>query len=351
MKTIKVGVMGAGAISRNHCNGITMHKQAELVGIADIHQGRRRAVKKQFGIARQYTNIKDMIADPDIDAVSIALPTHQHAAAAIASLEAGKHVMLDKPFAMNQKEAKAVIAASKKAGKVCLVGMNQRFTEDAQTVKTLIQRGDLGSVYYMRSYWLRRAGAPRFGTWFGQKSKSGGGCLLDIGCHMLDLGLFLLNNFKPEVVMGSTYTKFCNRGLGEGQWGHSDPGKHIFNVDDFAGAMIKLKGGATIQLEVSWAGHQATAENWNGELMGTEGGALVYPATLYRNAKRKGEYEIVRPEDVKLRYPACNRSHNWIDVILKKDRACCTLEQNLVVQKVIDAIYASSKSGKEARVK
>jgi predicted dehydrogenase len=351
MPSVRVGVIGAGAIAPAHCLGVLKHPKAELVGVADASKERARLLQKEFAIPRLYTRVDDLLLDPDVDAVSIALPTCLHAATAIMALEAGKHVMLDKPFAMNREEAKAVIDAARKSKRVFTVGMNQRFARDSQVIRTLVERGDLGEVYHAKAYWNRRSGAPRFGTWFCEKKKSGGGSLLDIGVHMLDLCLALVGNFKPLSVSGSVYTRFGNRGLGEGGWGKSDVGRKVFDVDDLAAAFIKLKGGVSVVLETSWARHQAEHSRNNVELFGTDAGASVYPARLYRFGRKKGEYDVVEPQGVQIRHRDCDRMVNWIGAILGHEELECTPEQSLAVQKIIDAIYESATTGREVKIR
>lgn len=350
MKTVKVGVLGAGGIGPSHCAGVRNHPRAELVAVADSHRGRAEGLAKQFQIPRVYTRIEDLIADPDIDAIGVALPTFLHAPAAIAALKAGKHVLLDKPFVMNQGEALKVIEAAKKSRRICTVGMNQRFHPHAQIVRVLARRGDLGDIYHGKAYWCRRMGSPKFGTWFCEKKSSGGGSLLDIGVHALDLCLSLMNNFKPVCVSGVTYSKLGPRGIGEGGWGKSDVEKKPFDVDDMAGALIKLRGGASVILEASWIRHQAEPERLNVELYGTEGGAQVYPAKAFKLNAKTGEYAVVDGHRDPLPYPHCDRMVNWIDAIVGAAKIECTLDQSLAVQKIIDAIYQSSKTGREVRI-
>ena len=350
MSSVKVGVIGAGAIAPSHCRGVIKHKKGELVAIADTHAGRAEAIKNEYHIPRMYTAIEDIIADPDIDAITIALPTCLHAEVALAALDAGKHVLLDKPFAMNMAEAQEVIKASQKNGNVFAVGMNQRFNESTQTIRALIARGELGELYHGEALWCRRAGAPKFGTWFGDKSKSGGGALLDIGVHALDLCLHLLGNFEPEAVTGSSYTKFGNRGLGEGGWGKSDRGEVVFDVDDFTAAFIKLAGGVSVILKASWARHQSEANRMNVEVFGTEAGATVNPPRICRYAEDPKEYEVVDVQGIPLRYPECDRLVNWLDAIAGDDELECKPQQSLAVQKIIDGIYESSKTGREVRI-
>ncbi|MBN2710885.1 MAG: Gfo/Idh/MocA family oxidoreductase, partial [Planctomycetes bacterium] len=211
----------------------------------------------------------------------------------------------------------------------------------------------LGEIYHGKAKWLRRTGCPKFGTWFGEKKLAGGGALLDIGVHMLDLCLFLMDSWKPECVTGQVYTKFGNRGLGEGGWGKSDKKKKFkFDVDDFASGFIKFKGGATIELNVSWAIHQENPNSMGVDIFGTEGGASAYPnAKIYRYGKKQGEYEVVEPQNVKISMPHANRHVNWIDAILKQDKPLCTLDQALTIQKILDGIYKSSQTGRESVIK
>ncbi len=351
MDKVRVGIIGAGAIANSHCDGINKHSQAKVIAVADMSQERMTVLAAKYGIDKLYTKWEDLLANRDIDAVSIALPNALHAPVAQAALKAGKHVILDKPFALNQKEALGVIAAAKKTHKIFMLGMNQRLSREAQTIRALASRGDLGEIYHAKAYWLRRSGSPKFGTWFTRKDMSGGGCMMDIGVHMLDLCLHLMGNFKPVAVSGATYTKFGHRGIGEGGWGMSDRGQPVFDVDDFATALIKFQNGATVELNASWVLHMDQANKNNVELFGADAGASVNPLRIFRFGKNKGEYEVVEPQNVKLACPHMNRFINWIDVILGKDKPICTPEEALAVQKILDAIYLSSATGKEVRIK
>lgn len=349
MSKLRVGIIGAGAISPSHCIGIGSHAGAEIAAVADTNRERAEALAKEYGIPQIYGSVEELLADDSIDAVSIALPTFLHAPTAKAALEAGKHVHSDKPFALNQQEASQVVEAARASGKIMMVGMNQRFTPEAQAIRSRVERGELGEIYYAKAYWLRRAGIPKFGTWFGDKSRSGGGALLDIGVHGLDLCLSLIGNFKPLSVSGFSYTKFGNRKLGEGGWGKSEKGEHIFNVDDLAGALIRLEGGVTVHLEASWARHQESRNLHDVELFGTEAGASVFPARLYRFYDGDG-YQTMELSSSEPHYPHFNRFHNWIDAIRGDDKAECTLDQAYAVQRIIDAIYESASSGRDVQI-
>ncbi len=350
MRKIRIGMIGAGAIAPMHCRGILSHPSGELVALADSSRERADALAREFRIPTVYRDYRKLIDDRSIEAVSVALPNFLHAPVTIAALEAGKHVLLEKPFATSEAEALSVIGAAERSGRILTVGMNQRFTVEAQTVRALVERGELGEVYHLKAHWTRRSGAPRFGTWFADRKRSGGGALLDIGVHMLDLALSLIGNFSPLAVSGFSYSKFGSRGLGEGSWGKSDPGERIFDVDDFAGALVRLQGGVTLELEASWARHQAAPDSRDVELFGTEGGATVFPPRLFKGLSGGRGYETIELQDGPLRYPGADRHHNWIDAILGVAGIECTLSQALAVQRIIDAVYRSAENGRETRL-
>ncbi len=350
--TLNIGIIGAGAIANDHCHNVNSYEGAEAVAVADLSPKRRNEVKKEWQMSRAYGTWEELVADPGIDAVTIALPNALHAAAALAALNAGKHVLIDKPFTLNYAEAKRCADTARRKRRTLMVGMNQRYGNEAQTMRAIVERGDLGDIYHTKAYWYRRTGSPKFGTWFVNKALSGGGCLLDIGVHILDLGMYLGGSWDPVAVSGQAYTKFGNRGLGEGGWGKSDRNKKIkFDVDDFATALIKCRNGATIELNVSWVLHQEQGNRHNVELYGTEAGASLLPMKLYRFGKKKGEYEVVEPQDVNVKDKRSSRQHDWLDTITGKRKTICTMQQSLTVQKVLDAIYKSSETGREVRIR
>ena len=350
--TIKVGMIGAGAIADDHCNAINRYNGAAVAAVAEINTGRRDALQKKYTIAKAYEKWQDLVADPDLDAVAIALPNALHAPVSLAAIQAGKHVLLDKPFALSYAEAKRVVDAARRNKKILMIGMNQRYVQNSQMLKAIVDRGELGEIYHTKACWCRRMGSPKFGTWFVNKKLSGGGCMLDIGVHILDLALHLIDNWQPVSVSGQVYGKFGHRGIGEGGWGKSDRNAKLkFDVEDFATGLIKFRNQATLELNVSWVLHQEQGDRHNVELYGTQAGASLIPLKLFRQAKRKGEYEVVVPQNVKIPRRCENRQFNWLDAIRGKDKPLCTMDQSLVVQRILDAIYASSASGKEVRIR
>ena len=227
------------------------------------------------------------------------------------------------------------------------MGMNQRYARSSQQIRALKKAGRFGEVYHAKAYWMRRSGIPKFGTWFGNKALAGGGAVLDIGVHMLDLALHVTDLWEPVSVTGATYTKFGNRGLGEGGWGKSDATDIEFDVDDFATALIKFEGGATVSLDVSWACHQPEVNRNNVQVFGTEGGALAYPGEVYRYGE--DGYAVESNLTTEPALPHCDRFHNFINCILGTEQPLTTIDEALALQRILDAIYESCRTGSEVR--
>lgn len=350
MSIVRYGIIGSGMITHSSAKAIQGNDQSEVITAWDPHEGRKNDLCEKFDIPTPAASAKELLSNPDVDVVYVATPNKFHAPWALEVLKAGKHCLLEKPFAMNTAEAKKVITAARKSGKVFGLGMNQRFAESPQKIKTLVEKGIFGDIYHGKAFWRRRSGIPRLQSWFGNKPLAGGGALLDIGVHLLDLCLYTMDNFEPQAVSGVTYTKFGNRGLAEGGWGISDRDPKLkFTVDDFASAMIKLKGGATVTLDVTWACHTGNP-NMNVELFGTEAGASLYPAEVYRFSDI-AEYEVAKNIKADIKYKHCCRFANFTKAVLGEEEVCAKVEQSLAVQKILDAIYESSKTGKEVRIR
>ena len=348
-KVVKAGVIGCGQIGLAHINGLNSSPNAEVIAVADVSKKRVKAAAKEHNVANAYEDYKELLANPDIDAITVALPNYLHAAACLDALAAGKHVCCEKPFAMNANEAQAIVSLAKKKRKTFMLGMNFRFDPDVQTMKAYVDRGELGDVYHARAVWLRRAGIPRIGSWFTQKRLSGGGGMLDIGVHLLDATMHLMGSFKPRAVSGQVFTNFGDRGMGDGSWGMSEIDKKAkFDVDDHATGYIKLAGGKSLAIEISWAAFQEEANTRGIDLFGSEGGGSLFPAKVFK--KRGPNYETIIPDGVELPLPI-ERMHHFVDCIVEKKKPVCAMDQSLAVQKILDGLYESSKTGKEVRIK
>jgi predicted dehydrogenase len=344
---VRFGVLGAGQISRAACQEISRHPNARIVALSDPHPERLAELSTSLGGVPTFTSNEALLAQPELDAVFIATPNAFHAPLALHALAAGKHVLVEKPFATNAIEAAAVVEQAQHSGKLLSVGMNQRFRSESQRVRALVQSGTLGHVYHAKAFWFRRAGIPKLGTWFGKKALAGGGALYDIGVHLLDLALFVMDKFEPISVSGQTYSTFGPRGIGEGGWGMSERAHADFDVDDGATALLRFDDGATLTLDVSWAIHQKEPDRMNVLLHGSEAGAGCYPGEIYRSGREKGAYETATLTETPLAYPHANRFHNFIGAVLGTEELCVTPAQALAVQRILDAIYESSRLGRE----
>lgn len=346
---LRCAVIGAGAIGLEHLNSLSQCPRATAVAIGETNPARAKEAADRFKLPRIYSDYRELLEQADIDAVTIALPNYLHAPVAIEALKARKHVLIEKPMAMNAKEASKIIDAAAKMRRTIMVGLNFRFNRQTQLARTVIQRGDLGEIYHARCFWLRHHGIPRIGSWFTQKKLAGGGATYDIGAHVLDTCLHLMGDFEVASVCGQIHSKFGSRGIGEINWGRSeiDPAK-TFDVDDYGTALIKMKSGRSVNFEVSWAAHQPTDGRENGvDLLGTQAGLSLYPARLFRQGP--SGYETIQLTGVKTPYPE-DRIHHFVNAVLEGKKPMITVEESLKVQQVLDAIYTSSATGKEVKL-
>jgi predicted dehydrogenase len=347
-QAFRVAVMGAGAIGHDHLASFQQHPAATVAAICELSPARGREAADRYGVPVLVTDYRALIARPDIDVVSIALPNYLHAPVALAALRAGKHVMVDKPMTTSARDAARLVTEAKRRGLLLMVGQSHRFFPEVQTARQLVAAGAIGDVYHAKTAICFRRGIPRIGSWFTQKKFAGGGCLYDIGVHALDRGLFLLGEFEAVAVSGQTYAQMGPRGRGNGGWGRSeiDP-KMPFDVDDLALALIKLQSGRTVLLEVSWAAYQAEPVVNATQLFGTEGGLSVPPLRVIRPTKRGYATEDV---DAAPLLAHSNRMVHFIDCLLGRAEPLVRPEESLAVQKILDAIYRSAATGREVRL-
>ena len=332
-----MAVVGVG-MGRCFVSALKGHPNAEVVAICDVNEERARRVAEEFDVPKVYTDYKEMLQDPKINAVGVSTPNFLHAPVAIAAFEAGKNVLCEKPQATNAKEGQAMVDAAKKANKVFMMGFNNRFRADTQLLKRYIENGELGEIYYAKTGWVRRAGIPGLGGWFTTKAMSGGGPLIDLGVHVLDLTLWLMGNPRPVSVMGSSYAKFGPK-LAEKQGG-------TYDVEDLAAGFIKLENGGTVILEASWQQY-VERERIYSTLCGTEGGADVEPFRIYKcingnQADITPHFHPVSGHDMEVRH--------FVECLLSGDEPLATGEHGLHIMKILDAIYESTNTGKSVDI-
>src|ERR1051325_4737851 len=219
---LRCAVIGAGAIGIEHLNSLLHCARAATVALAETNPTRLREVAEKFHVPRTFTNYQELLEQPDIDAVTIALPNFLHAPVAIDALNARKHVLIERPMATNAKDAARIVAAAQKSRRTAMVAKNFRFDRHMQTARAAVQRGDLGEIYHARGFSHRHSDIPRIGSWFTQKQLAGGGCMADSGSMLLDALFHLLDDFDVVSVTATAHAKFGTRGRGEGSRGRSD---------------------------------------------------------------------------------------------------------------------------------
>jgi len=343
MDKIRVGVIGLG-IGRHHIRGYQTHPAAEVVAIADPDKVRLYEIGNQYGVDKRYISGEQMIEQEGLDVVSVATPNKFHKSLTIAALEAGCHVLCEKPMAMNAQEARAMLAAAEKVDKRLMIDFSYRFSEQSQALKAQVESGVLGEVYFARTLWHRRRGLPRFGGWFGQKALSGGGPLIDLGVHRLDLALWLMGYPRPVWVMGRTYDPIASalateQGLD-------------YDVEDLAVAMITFENGATLELEASWAAYVQEKEWMETRLFGTQGGLVQrnlnetyeFEAEIY--VERDGVEFDVKLHPSRRHDPSLNAMYHFVDSIVNDTPHTATGEEGLLVMEILDAIYQSAEEGR-----
>src|ERR1700744_2723524 len=268
-QVIRAGIIGGGWPGGQHAKGYKEAGGFKVVAVADLIPDRRRKIVEQYGATKEFNDATELLKDKEIDCVSVCLPNFLHAPITIAALKAGKHVICEKPPAMSASEAKKIEAAATKSKKVVLYSVQRRFGGAEQAAKQAIAKGYAGEVYHARAAWMRTRGIPIGTGWFIDKSKSGGGALIDIGVHMLDLAWYLLGQPKPISAYGVVYQKF--KSLVDT--------KHTFDVDDSAFALIRFENGKSLEVGASWALNQPPQQQGGVvRIFGDAGSVDVYTA-------------------------------------------------------------------------
>lgn len=339
-ETIKVGIIGGGWPGNAHAQGYLQAGGFKVVAVADLIPERRRKMMTETGAPTEYADALDLVRDKNVDAVSVCLPTHLHAPVTIAALRAGKHVVCEKPPGLTTAEAKKMMAAGQKSGKVLLYALQRRFGVHEQAAKQAITKGYAGDVYHARAVWTRTRGIPIGTGWFTQKEKSGGGALIDLGTPMLDLGWYLLGQPRPLSVYGVTHRRLAETAIPQGL---------PFDVEDAAFAVIKFEGGKSLELSTSWALNQPPAQNGVVcRAFGTGGALEVYTPhgpVLYRGFEGKGQ-----PKETALKGPKVSghaaMARHFRECILGRATPLVGGPEGVALMEMIEGVYESAEKGK-----
>ncbi len=340
-------MIGSGAIAQNVHLTAYQKLQAEgkvkIVAVCDANEDTAKAAQLKFDVPHLFTDYTQMLAMDEVDAVDVCTPNFLHKQPVIEAFAAGKHVICEKPIALNSVEGQAMVDAGRKAGKKFMVALNNRFAGTPQAVKRFVDDGKLGEVYYARAQALRRRGVPSWGV-FTQKDKQGGGPLIDIGVHILDLTLWLMGHPKPVSAMGQTYQKFGRKAGVFNPWGAWDPEK--FTVEDFAAGFVRFDNGATLTLEASFVANGDDA--YQTTLYGTEGGVVLDLNTPH-NTKffREESGSLTDSTFVSVPNPGSHEMEirGFVQALLDDTEVPVPGEQGLMVTRILDALYQSSETG------
>ena len=347
-KKLRVGVVGTG-MGRYHMEGFARQENVELIAICDINVPEARDFAKKYGVTKVFEDYREMFSMPELDAVSIATPNNLHAPMTIDALQKGKHVLVEKPMALNPKEARAMVAAAKKAGKRLMVEQAMRFSPDAQMLRAYFERGEFGDAYYARATWIRRKGWPRLnfepggsmgrGEWFIRKEEAGFGALADIGVHLLDLAWYLMGTPKPIAVSGMLWNKVAAPILKRR--------KMPCEVDEMAGGFIRLEGDRAISLEVCWDSHNAPVQE--ARIYGDKGGCSLFPAKVYRGEDILESVELGTQHGG---YALTDAYTHFIECIRDpKKKMIASGEEIIDVIRMLEGIGRSAETGKEVILK
>ena len=342
---LRVGVIGLG-MGRAHIKGFQAHPSCEVVAVADLDHERLANARQEFGINRAYTDAGPLIEREQLDIVAVATPNKFHKPLSLAALNKGIHVLCEKPMALTADEGREMIAAAKAAGKRLMINFSYRFRAQSQALKHLVDGGVLGEVYSGRTCWLRRHGFPGFGGWFTDKGMAGGGPLIDLGVHRIDLALWLMGSPQPTWVMGHT-----SEALTRDEASHQ--GKNA-SVEHHCTGLVRFANGAVLQVEAAWACHRRENEFMETHLYGSRaglvqrnvGGGYDFTAEIYRREAGGFYTQVLDRIEERER----SSMEHFADAILTDAPTPASAEDALKVQQIIDGLYASAASGKPVEV-
>ncbi|MDA0710836.1 MAG: Gfo/Idh/MocA family oxidoreductase [bacterium] len=349
---LQVGIIGVGGIARTHIPGWKASEHADLTAGSDISPEVLNTWADNLNVSKRYTRVEDLLSDPDIDIIDICTPNNYHAPLAIAALQAGKHVICEKPLAPNPGLIKDMIAARDKSGKLLMTAQHFRFAGNSRAMKAELNKGVLGDIYHARSWMLRRAFTnPRPG--FIMKQHAGGGPCIDIGVHILDLTLWFMGNPRPVSVTGVARSDIAKQPGAFTVRGLNIPAD-IYDVEDFAAAFVRFENGATLILEVSWfLNHHVPegVEDMQMWLYGTKGGSHWPKCEIYTsdNASKQHLNTALQNKSDQLEAHA-QECVEFARAVAEGTPSPVPAEESMQVMAILDGIYKSQQSGREEKI-
>lgn len=345
MSKLKIGIIGVGGIAKGrHIPAILKQpEKTKLIALSDVNEDNLKETAESLGVTEYSTDYHEIL--DKVDAVVICTPNKFHAAITIAALEAGCHVLCEKPMAMTTLECEQMIAASEKADKKLAIAYHYRHTDVAKLAKTTMQSGEIGEVLVTRVKALRQRKVPGWGV-FTNKALQGGGSLIDYGCHLIDMALWLLGDVAPIEVTGRTYNALARTPDQVNDWGSYN--HETFNVDDHVTSYLTFENGASLALECSWAAN-IKADEMHLSLSGDKSGMNVYPFELYypkNGYMHTSEAQASHDEDL----AGERQMVNFIESCLGESELVVKPQEAMLVNQVIEAIYESSETGQSIKL-
>ncbi len=345
-KKLRIGLIGAGNIAQNaHIPAYLAQDDVELVAVCDLNKERAQEVAEKYGMKHVCKDIDELVALDDVDAVSVCTWNNAHVTAVLAAAKAGKHILCEKPMAMTAAEAETMKKAVEEAGVTFMMGFVNRFRADSQVIYDLVQEGRFGDIYYAKAGWLRRRGTPL--GWFTDLGKSGGGPVIDIGVHVIDLTWHFMGKPKPVAVSAAVHHEIGDyKTKGVSRWEALDTDNLVFETEDSAAGFIRFDNGATMAFEVSWAINGEDTGVYS-KIFGKKAGASLDPLTLY--GEEAGYLADAKPNPGKTNSFAAEIRH-FLDCIKTGKQPLSSLDDGVQIQKILNGIYQSAKEGREIQL-
>lgn len=341
---LRVAFIGAGGIARVHMKHLTKYSDTEVVAAADVSDAALQKAKQEYNIANLYSDWKEMLKKEKPDAVSVCTPNGMHAEPTIAALQSGCHVLVEKPLAMHASEGQAMVDAARNAGKHLVIAFQWRYHPKAQFLRAALNKGQFGKVLVMQCSAMRRRGIPNWGV-FGRKDLQGGGPLIDVGVHIMEMAHYVMGEPRPVAASGQIFQYLGNRPCDVAcswpNWDHKN-----YTVEDLAVGQIRFENGAILQVEASFAAH--VKDQWNFRFMGEKGGAEFDPLSIH--ADEHGYMMDKSPAFLPNYDTFEHKMRAFVDTALHGKPNEAPGEAGLVIQKMIDAIYHSAETGREVPI-
>ena len=347
-KKLRVGVIGAGGIAGAQVKELLKNKDVELVAAADVSEERRALAVSEWGCKEAFEGWKEMLKKVELDAVTVCTPNSLHMQPTLDALNAGCHVLIEKPLAMNAREGTRMANLAEKKGLHCTIAFQMRFSPEAQMIKRAVANGSLGDIMVARVHAMRRRGIPNWGV-FGRKDLQGGGPMIDIGVHAMEMAHYAMGLPKPVSAFGNIWTYMGDKPSDVvSSWPNWD--YKTYTVEDLAVGTIRFENGALMTIEASFVAHIGPEdEGMRFELMGTKGGARTSPPSLHFD--RDGTMLNATPGYLPKNDCFGVKMRNWVDVCLGRMEDESPISHGLMIQKMLDGIYQSAEKGGEVAIR